>query len=48
MATYGVNPATLEGLVAILRGERKPAGHLPVELPGLYPLGAGLEGFTRR
>lgn len=48
VATYGVNPATLEALAAVLRGERKPAGHLPVELPGLYPLGAGLENFSRR
>ncbi len=48
VATYGMNPATLQALVAMLRGEAMPAGHLPVELPGLYPLGTGLESFTRK
>ena len=48
LVTYGMNPATLQALVAVLRGERQPAGHLPVDLPGLYPLGAGLENFTRK
>ena len=48
VATYGMNPATLSALAAMLRGERKPAGHLPVDLPGLFPLGAGLEDFVGR
>jgi beta-N-acetylhexosaminidase len=48
LATYGVNPATLEALAAVLRGTAKPAGHLPVDLPGLFPLGAGLGDFVRR
>ena len=48
LATYGVNPATLHALADVLRGSRPPGGHLPVELPGLSPLGAGMVGFTRR
>jgi beta-N-acetylhexosaminidase len=48
LATYGVNPATLEALTAVLRGTAKPAGHLPVDLPGLFPLGAGLGDFVHR
>lgn len=47
LATYGVNPATIQALADVLRGNRKPAGHLPVDLPGLLPLGAGLTDFTR-
>jgi beta-N-acetylhexosaminidase len=48
LATYGANPIALQALAAVLRGEAKPAGHLPVELPGAFPLGAGLEHFTSR
>jgi beta-N-acetylhexosaminidase len=48
VATYGANPATWTALAAVLRGDAKPAGHLPVELPGLFPLGAGLDDFVKR
>lgn len=49
VATYGANsPVTLTALAAVLRGDAKPAGHLPVELPGLFPLGAGLDDFVKR
>lgn len=48
VATYGANPETWPALVAVLRGNAKPAGHLPVELPGLFPLGAGLDDFVKR
>jgi beta-N-acetylhexosaminidase len=49
VATYGSNPpGTLPALAAVLRGETKPAGHLPVELPGLLPLGAGMDAFVQR
>ena len=48
VATYGVNPATLQALAALLKGDAKPSGHLPVELPGLYPIGTGLEDFVQR
>ena len=45
LATYGANPVALTALAAVLRGEAKPAGHLPVELPNLYALGTGLENL---
>ncbi len=49
VATYGSNPpSTLPALAAVLRGDAKPTGHLPVELPGLLPLGAGLVDFAKR
>ena len=48
VATYGANPVALQAVAAVLRGEKKPAGHLPVELPGLFPLGAGLEDFRKK
>ena len=48
VATYGANPLALQAVAAVLRGEKKPAGHLPVDLPGLFPLGHGLEKFSAR
>lgn len=48
LATYGLNPPTLAALVAVLRGEARPAGRLPVEIPGRFPLGTGQNDFTRR
>lgn len=47
LASYGANPPALAALAAVLRGERKPGGRLPVDLPGLYPAGAGLADFVR-
>jgi beta-N-acetylhexosaminidase len=47
IATYGANPPALEALAAVLRGAAKPAGHLPVDLPGLFPIGAGMDDFVR-
>jgi beta-N-acetylhexosaminidase len=46
LASYGANPPLLEALAAVLRGRMKPGGRLPVELPGLYPMGAGLADFV--
>ena len=48
VASYGANPPTLRALAAMLRGEAKPMGHLPVDLPGMFPLGAGLTDFPHR
>jgi beta-N-acetylhexosaminidase len=48
VATYGANPLALQALAAVVRGEKIPAGHLPVELPGLFPLGHGREKFTAK
>ncbi len=47
IASYGANPPALEALAAVLRGAAKPAGHLPVDLPGLSSLGAGMDHFAR-
>ncbi len=47
LASYGANPPTLDALAAVLYGKVKPAGRLPVELPGLYPVGAGVTDFVR-
>lgn len=42
LATYGWNDPAREALTAVLEGRARPQGHLPVELPGLYPLGWGI------
>ena len=38
-AGYGTQPVSLSALARVLCGEVIPQGQLPVELPGLYPLG---------
>lgn len=45
LVTYGDRPASMKALGRILSGVSPPKGHLPVELPGLYPRGWGLERF---
>lgn len=40
--TYGYTSHQLESLVRVLYGEVDPSGKLPVEIPGLFPLGHGL------
>src|SRR5258707_14925301 len=47
LATYGSPAPTLRALAAVLNGQAKPGGHLPVDLPGLFPLGAGLGDFEK-
>ncbi len=47
LASYGAVPPLLEALAAVLRGRVKPGGRLPVELPGLYPIGTGLADFVQ-
>lgn len=46
LAVYGASPPTLEALAAVLAGQARPQGRLPVELPGLYKLGDGLTDFV--
>lgn len=48
LAAYGANPPALQAIADVVRGVAKPAGHLPVELPGMAPLGAGLGDFAHR
>ncbi len=47
LATYGGIQASLDAVGRVLLGLAAPRGRLPVDLPGLYPLGHGLDGFTR-
>ena len=47
LAMYGDVPVSLDALGQVLFGVAKPRGHLPVELPGLYPLGHGLNEFPK-
>ncbi|MGA1864158.1 MAG: glycoside hydrolase family 3 N-terminal domain-containing protein [bacterium] len=42
LATYGTNPLTLNALARVLVGLERPGGKIPVELPGLFPIGYGL------
>lgn len=44
-ALYSDVPATMKALGQILNGKASPMGKLPVELPGLYPLGWGEKKF---
>lgn len=41
LATYGADPAMLDALGAVLAGEERARGRLPVSLPGLYEVGHG-------
>lgn len=43
LTSYGNNPPMIEALAAILAGKAKPRGKLPVELPGLYKIGDGIQ-----
>ncbi len=42
LVTYGAPPPTLEALGAFLHGDFKAQGLLPVEIPGLFAVGAGI------
>jgi beta-N-acetylhexosaminidase len=42
IATYGTNSVSLNALTRVLVGLERPRGRLPVELPGIYPIGHGL------
>jgi beta-N-acetylhexosaminidase len=46
LATYGDVPVSLDALAQVLFGLARPKGSLPVELPGLYPLGHGMKDFA--
>src|SRR5690554_1448356 len=42
LTTYGYRPCSIRAAAAVIFGERKPAGKLPVAIEGLYPRGHGL------
>jgi beta-N-acetylhexosaminidase len=42
LAAYGIHPPTMTALVDALFGLTPISGHLPVAIPGLYPIGHGL------
>ena len=42
LASYGTTPSSLRALAAVLKGAVVAQGKLPVDLPGLFPLGAGI------
>ncbi len=42
LVTYGDAPCSVEAVVQALFGDLAPRGHLPVSIPGLYPIGHGL------
>ena len=47
IAIYGETEPSLTALSQLLSGAIVPQGRLPVEIPGQYPLGTGLTGFTK-
>lgn len=47
VAAYGDRGVTMQALGELLQGKISPRGTLPVELPGLYPLGFGLKDFAK-
>ncbi|MFB0628452.1 glycoside hydrolase family 3 protein [Streptomyces sp. AB3(2024)] len=42
LATYSWTDVEMRAAARVLTGARRPAGHLPVPVPGRYPLGHGL------
>jgi beta-N-acetylhexosaminidase len=43
VCAYSGRVPTLRATIEILTGARKPTGRLPVEIPGRFPLGAGMK-----
>jgi beta-N-acetylhexosaminidase len=46
VCAYGGRVPTLRATAEVLTGARKPTGRLPVEIPGRFPLGAGMQDFS--
>lgn len=46
VCAYGGRVPTLRATTEILTGARKPLGRLPVEIPGRFPIGAGMADFS--
>jgi beta-N-acetylhexosaminidase len=45
LCTYGAREPSLVAASEVLFGERKPVGALPVDVPGLFRIGAGMRDF---
>ncbi|MGH2499256.1 MAG: glycoside hydrolase family 3 protein, partial [Candidatus Limnocylindria bacterium] len=45
LCVYHGREAGLVAAAEVLNGTRRPAGSLPVEIPALHPLGAGMRDF---
>ncbi len=45
VCAYGGRVATLRAVAEVLTGARRPVGTLPVDIPGLYAIGAGMKDF---
>ena len=48
LATYGDTEPSVAALGKILRGVVAPKGRLPVDIPGLYPLGWGIRSLPSK
>ena len=48
LCTYGVHRPSMDALAAALFGSAAIQGKLPVSIPGLYPMGHGLQREARR
>ncbi|TME27239.1 MAG: hypothetical protein E6I64_07090 [Chloroflexi bacterium] len=46
LCAYDGREPSLAAVTEVLLGERRPAGSLPVEIPGLYAIGAGMRDFA--
>jgi beta-N-acetylhexosaminidase len=46
VCAYDGREPSLVGASEVLVGERKPVGTLPVDIPGLYQMGAGMKDFA--
>jgi beta-N-acetylhexosaminidase len=42
LCTYTLLEPSMQALAAMLFGQARPLGRLPVSIPGLYPLGHGM------
>jgi beta-N-acetylhexosaminidase len=45
VCAYSGRVPTLRATIEVLTGARRPTGRLPVDIPGRFPLGAGMKDF---
>ena len=46
LRAYDGREPSLIAATEVLLGERKPSGALPVDIPGLFAIGAGMRDFA--